>query len=67
MNTINKLSMIFMLLFVSISAVSAAAGLNVVLSNQNPDPVSPGNFVFLNVKISNIGSDSINNARVELI
>jgi hypothetical protein len=31
----------------------SASGLNVVLSNQNPDPVSPGNIVELNVKVSN--------------
>jgi hypothetical protein len=31
-----------------------AGGLNVILQNQNPDPVTPGNFVYLNVKVSNL-------------
>lgn len=40
-------------LIASFTAVFSASGLNVVLSNQNPDPVSPGNIVELNVKVSN--------------
>lgn len=66
-NNITKIITLFILLFLGISSVSAAAVLNVVLSNQNPDPVSPGNFVFLNVKVSNIGSDDINNAKLEFV
>lgn len=37
---------------------------NVILSSQNPDPVSPGNFVFLNVKISNSGSVGMTNTSI---
>jgi len=67
MNIINKIIILSILLFTGIGTVSAATGLNVVLSNQNPDPVSPGNFVFLNIKVSNIGTDDINNAKIKFI
>lgn len=53
-NKIKKLMLVSILaLIASFTAVFSASGLNVVLSNQNPDPVSPGNIVELNVKVSN--------------
>lgn len=54
-----------LLLFLGIAYANAAAGLNVVLANQNPDPVSPGNYVYLNVKVSNVGSEIINDVRIK--
>ena len=48
----------------SIGLVSATPGLNVILSSQTPDPVPAGNFVYVNLKISNTGSDDINDVRV---
>ena len=56
---LNKILIGILVLIISLGAVNAAAGLNVVLANQNPDPVSPGNFVYLNVKLSNIGDQII--------
>lgn len=43
---------------------ASTGGVNVVLANQNPDPVSPGNYVYVNVKVSNPGSESIENAAI---
>ena len=66
----NTLSILVILLLISITSiitVNAATGLNVVLSSQNPDPVEPGNFVYINVKISNSGSDSISSATMSMI
>lgn len=45
----------------------SAVGLNVVLSSQDPDPVSPGNFVYINVKISNTGDSSLKDATIEMV
>lgn len=47
-----------------LNAAYSAGGLNVVLANQNPDPVAPGNFVELNVKVSNSGNTGIQNAKI---
>lgn len=49
---------LFIMIIMSFT-VTATTGLNVVLANQNPDPVTPGSFVYLNVKISNTGADMI--------
>lgn len=54
---IKKLISISIILLTLISFTHANS-VNVVLSNQNPDPVSPGNFVFVNVKVTN--TDSVN-------
>lgn len=63
-----KKIIIFMLcLFVGMAAVNAAAGLNVVLVNQNPDPVEPGNFVYVNVKVSNTGDTPIRDATIRFV
>lgn len=45
----------------------AAVGLNVVLSEQTPDPVAPGNFVFVTVKISNTGTENVDNAVIRFM
>jgi hypothetical protein len=56
------------LIFIGLlGTANAAAGLNVILANQNPDPVSPGNFVYLNVKISNIGDEQIKVDEIKMI
>lgn len=65
-----KITNLFVYLFIAMFAivsVSAAGGLSVVLNNQNPDPVSPGNFVFVNVKVSNAGSDNVKFASIEFL
>jgi hypothetical protein len=41
----------------ALGAASAAGSPNVVLAEQNPDPVSPGNYVYLNVKVSNTAQE----------
>lgn len=51
----------------SIGTVYSATGLNVVLANQNPDPVSPGNFVELNVKVANSGDTAVRNVNINFI
>lgn len=51
----------FFTLFVA-GSVFAAGGLNLELVSQNPDPVNPGNFVFVSVKVSNLGTDSVSGA-----
>lgn len=62
-----KILLISVFALVSISSVFAVTGLNVVLSSQNPDPVTPGNFVFLNVKVANSGDEDIKSATIELV
>jgi hypothetical protein len=62
-----KIILALLIGFFSIGGAFAVAGLNIVLSNQNPDPVSPGNFVELNVKVSNTGSSDIRDAKVVFV
>ena len=65
-----RLLMIVFLMLFSMSYVyseSKVSGLNIVLLNQNPDPVSPGNFVFVNVKVSNSGSDEISDVVLTMV
>ena len=54
----------FVVLMAGISFSFATTGLNVVLLSQNPDPVSPGSFVYVNIKVSNTGSTAIKNADI---
>ena len=49
-NIIKVIMASFIILGLASTAYSTI-GVNAVLSSQNPDPVSPGNFVFLNVKL----------------
>lgn len=56
----------FMSLFLTQLAFSAN-GLNVILANQNPDPVLNGNFVYLNFKVSNFGTEEISNTELRFI
>ncbi len=66
-NKLVRFLVIFTILLLgSFGVASAATGLNVVLSSQNPDPVEPGNFVYVNVKVSNSGSTSIQKASISL-
>jgi hypothetical protein len=61
-----KIITILTLLIFGISAVSAT-GLNVILANQNPDPVTPGNFVFVNIKLTNTNSEDTASTFVSII
>lgn len=56
---LKKIILSMLMIICMLGTVNAAAGLNVILANQDPDPVSPGNFVYLNVKVSNIGDSQI--------
>lgn len=56
--------LLFTVFFTGIMAISATSGLNVVLANQNPDPVSPGNYVYVNVIVSNLNDEDINDAQI---
>lgn len=58
---------ILLVLLLCAGSVYSVSGLNAVLSSQNPDPVSPGNFVYLNVKISNIGEDNIQDVKISFV
>ena len=62
-----KLLLIFMIIITTISCSFGASsgGINVVLANQNPDPVSPGNYVYVNVKVSNPGSEAVEEANIK--
>lgn len=63
-----KIILLFLTLTLGLNVVMAdSSGLNVVLANQNPDPVVPGNFVYLNVIISNSASDAANDVKIEML
>lgn len=62
-----KLIQVLLILLVTMAVANAATGLNVILSSQDPDPVSPGNFVYLNVKVSNTGTAAISNLNLEMV
>lgn len=64
MKILKILTLVLTVLFAGFMTVSATAGLNVVLANQNPDPVSPGNFVYVNVIVSNVADADIQNAQI---
>ncbi|MFW5704318.1 MAG: COG1361 S-layer family protein [Nanoarchaeota archaeon] len=54
----NNLFKLFIAGFLSLFFMTGVFGINVILSEQNPDPVAPGNFVYLNVKVSDTSSNS---------
>lgn len=66
-NKIVKVLTLFTLLFSLMATAYSAVGINTVLSSQDPDPVSPGNFVYLNVKVSNTGDTSLQDAELEMV
>ena len=69
-NPLKKLAFLILVLLYTIagfSLVNASTGLTVVLANQNPDPVAPGNIVTLNVKVSNSGSTPIPEASISYL
>lgn len=66
-NNILKLFILTITLIFSVNLAMASTGLTVTLSNQNPEIVAPGNFVFVNVKVSNSGSDPIQDAKITMI
>ena len=49
------------------SQIYASSNMNVIISSQTPDPVKPGNFVEVSIKITNQGSSSIQNAQIEVV
>ena len=56
------------LMFILLSnQAHASSNLNVIISSQTPDPVKPGNFVDISIKMTNQGSSSIRDAQVEVI
>lgn len=55
---------VFAVFFTVIVQGAPTGGVNVVLANQNPDPVEPGNYVYVNVKVSNPGSQAIQGASI---
>lgn len=56
------------LIFILLSnQAHASSNLNVIISSQTPDPVKPGNFVDISIKMTNQGSSSIKDAQVEVI
>jgi hypothetical protein len=61
---LKKMSMVLLVFFATLFVVQAAPALNVVMANQNPDPVSPGNFVFVNVKLTNVGDEAFKNTKI---
>lgn len=64
---LKKIIIFMLMILVGIESVLAAASLNVVLSNQNPDPVTPGNYVYVNIKVSNLGDESVENAIISFV
>jgi len=57
------LLMILPLMFIIVHADTITA----TLQNQNPNPVAPGNFVYLNVKLANSGDSDIKDVRIKFI
>jgi hypothetical protein len=66
-NNLFRIIALTFLFMLGMTSVYAAGGLNVVLSSQNPDPVTPGNFVYVNVKVSNSGTSSLPDVGIRLI
>ena len=69
MREISKILKLIVIIMVGLLAINLtyASGITTVLSNQNPDPVSPGNYVYLNVKVSNSGEEAVDSARLTFI
>lgn len=65
-SNIFKIILVTLTSLVMASAVFAG-GLNVVLSSQNPDPVAPGNFVYLNVKLSNGDTQNLDAVTIKFL
>ncbi len=66
-NILNKIYLILITFFLLVSISYATNGLNVILANQNPDPVRPGNFVEINVQVANTGGDTLENVQISFI
>lgn len=45
----------------------ASGNVNIVVSSQTPDPVKPGNFVDVSIKVTNMGSRAIQDTRIEVV
>lgn len=58
--------LIISFLAVLFSFTAAFGSVSVVLSDQMPDPVSPGNFVYLNIKVTNAGDSPIPEAQITM-
>ena len=56
-----------MLILFTLNLSFATTNLNVNLLNQNPEVVAPGNFVTVNVKVSNSGSSDLKSAVIEMV
>ena len=66
-NHIKIIMITILAVIMGIQVAFSSPGLNVVLANQNPDPVSPGNFVEVNIKVANSGENSIEYAKIRMI
>lgn len=53
-------------IIIGITTAYSAPGLSVVLANQNPDPVTPGNLVEINIKVANSADKPIENAKIKM-
>jgi len=66
-----KLFIISVLLSITLGSVFIGAafadGISIDLMNQIPNPVTPGNFVYLNVKVSAVGDIPIKNVDIKFI
>lgn len=56
-----------MVLILSFVNVYSSGLPSIVLSSQDPDPVSPGNYVELSFRVSNPGENSISNLKLQLV
>lgn len=67
---INLKRYLLMILFVFLSlnvANATTSGLNVVLNQQIPSSVEQGNFVYLDVRLSNLGTDDLRDVSINLV
>jgi hypothetical protein len=70
MLSIKKLMSVFMLFGLSLffsGAVFAAGSLNLDLIEQTPTIATPGSFVYVSVKVSNLGSDSVVGSKLSFV
>lgn len=61
------LILVFIMMLLISTQSFASSNMNVIISSQTPDPVKPGNFVDVSIKITNQGSSSIQNAQIEVV
>ncbi len=65
--TIGMMLFTIILLLIGVNMSFSASNVNVVLANQLPDPISPGNIVELNVKVTNSGDTASDDVSLKFI